>query len=254
MKSAAPGKKVASAQGAQQGASGSSWFKPWTWGAKKVNGNAPQAKGPQISEELPAPVPQYSPTQMVSSRPHAMPKPDLEEEKVDAEVLESARQTGINAGQDTATVSSKVAPPSATATPPVKFGPLTQRQDFKKNVWSGYDRKRHLLPGETPRVRHDLGPGGREPRIPVHEDPKFNPSPEYMQRLAQELQEQPGAPKEMIKAQEPRPSAAPTITAAGAMPLGAEKPTAADASSYESGSADNLRIMFERLGLDKRGR
>ena len=42
--------------------------------------------------------------------------------------------------------------------------------------------------------------------------------------------------------------------APGLTPLVAEKPTAADTGGYESGSADNLRIMFERLGMTKRGR
>ena len=42
--------------------------------------------------------------------------------------------------------------------------------------------------------------------------------------------------------------------APGLTPLIAEKPTPADTGGYESGSADNLRIMFERLGMTKRGR
>ena len=60
-------------------------------------------------------------------------------------------------------------------------------------------------------------------------------------------------PQEKIQPQMPRPVAAPT-TAPGLTPLVAEKPTAADTGGYESGSADNLRIMFERLGMTKRGR
>ena len=257
VKSAVPGEKVTAARGAQQGASGSSWFKPWTWGAKKADGNVPRAEGPQIPGDLQAPVARSSPSPVVAPRQRAAPKPDLEEEKVDADVLESAKQAGIDAGtgQDIATsASSEAATPAATATRPVKFGPLTRRQDFKKNVWGGYDRKRHLLPGETPRARHDLGPGGREARIPVHEDPRFDPSREYVQQLERELQERPAAPQEMIKAQQPRPVAAPMKAAAALTPLVAEKPTATDAAPYESGSADNLRIMFERLGLNKGGR
>ena len=264
-KSAAPGKKVASAQGPQPKASGSSWFKPWTWGAKKGPLNAPQGEGPQIPKELQLPVAQPSPRrpeapqQTASPEQRAKARPALEEEKVDAEVLEAAKQAGIDAGtgQDIGTPtggSSDVATAAATETRPVKFGPLTRRQDFKKNVWGGYDRKRHLLPGETPRARHDLGPGGREARFPVHEDPRFDPSPAYVQQLAEELQERPAEPREMIQPQKPRPVAAPMMAAPDLTPLVAEKPSAVDAGGYQSGSADNLRIMFERLGLNKRGR
>ena len=264
-RSAATAKKVAFAQGSVQKASGSSWFKPWTWGAKKTAWKAPQGEEPQIPGELQPPVAQPSrrlpeaPKQTVSPEQRAKSRPDLEEEKIDAEVLESAKQAGIDGGtgQDIATRTGQPtqnATPTAMAPRPVKFGPLTRRQDFKKNVWSGYDRTRHLLPGETPRARHDLGPGGRDARFPVHEDPKFDPSPEYVQQLEQELQDRPAEPREMIQPQKPRPVAAPMMAAAGLTPLVAEKPTAADAGGYESGSADNLRIMFERLGMNKRGR
>lgn len=269
-RSAATGKKVAFAQGTGQKASGSSWFKPWTWGAKKTAWKAPQGEGPQIPGELQLPVAQPSrrlpeaPKQTVSPEQRAKSRPDLEEEKIDAKVLESAKQAGIDAGtgQDIATRTGQPtqnATPTAMAPRPVKFGPLTYGQHFKKNVWAGYDRRLHLLPGEKPTMRPDLGPGGRDTRIPVHDARGFDPSPDYVRQLEQELQEQPAEPREMIQPQKPRPvaapmMAAPMMAATGLTPLVAEKPTAADAGGYESGSADNLRIMFERLAMNKRGR